>query len=294
MDYPKIKQVLLRILVLNWLVAFAKIFIGLSSGAVSILADGIHSFFDGASNIIGVVGIKFAERPRDKGHPYGHQKYEALASLGILFLLIITVYELGKETIQRFFHPFAPDITYLVFGVLIGSLVIDYLVAKYEYHQALKLKSVILKADSFHTKSHIFTTGGVILGMAAVKAGFPVFDPILAVFVMVVIGKMAKEVFEESSKVLCDTAFVEPERIKKIAAGVDGVEASHKIRTRGTEDHIFLDMHLSLDPEISLDKAHLISHLVKERIQKEVPEVKDVTIHIEPGKEDKDCVCEPR
>jgi len=291
MDYPKTKRVLIKILFLNWLVAFAKIYIGLFSGAVSILADGIHSFFDGASNIIGIIGIKIAERPKDKSHPYGHQKYEALAALGILFLLVITVYELGKEIIQRFLEPVRPQITVLVFGVLFATLIIDYLVARYEYSQGKKLKSVILKADSFHTRSHVFTTGGVILGAIAIKLGFPIFDPILAIFVVGFILKMVMEIFRESSRVLCDTALVDSEKIKKIALGVEGVVSSHEIRTRGSEECIFLDMHLTLSPAISLDKAHLISHQVKEKIQKEIPEIKDITIHVEPESKIKTCLC---
>ena len=70
--------------------AFAKIFIGFSTGTLSILADGLHSLFDGVTNLIGILGIKLAEKPADKDHPYGHQKYEAIASMVILFFLIIT------------------------------------------------------------------------------------------------------------------------------------------------------------------------------------------------------------
>jgi len=291
-NYSEIKKVLIKILFLNWLVAFAKIFSGLFSGALSILADGVHSFFDGASNIIGLVGIKIAKQPKDKDHPYGHQKYEALASLAILFLLIITAYEFGQKAIQRFLHPVTPQITILVFGVLTGSFIIDYFVARYEFRKGQELKSIILKADSFHTKSHIFTTGSVILGAIAIKAGFQIFDPILTIFVIFFIAKMTFEVFKESSKVLCDMSFIDPEKIEKIALGVEGVEKSHKIRTRGSGDRIFLDMHISLHPEFSLDKAHQISHRVKEKIQKEIPGIKDVVIHVEPADKNKTCICE--
>lgn len=291
MEYQKIRKVLIKILLLNWLVAFAKIFLGLFSGTISILADGIHSFFDGVSNITGLIGIKIAEKPKDKDHPYGHQKYEALASLGIAFLLIITCYELVKQVIQRFLNPVFPQITLLVFGVLILCLIIDYLVARYEFKKGKELKSVILKADSFHTKSHIFTGGGVILGVIAIKMGYPIFDPILAIFVIFFIGKMIIEVFKESSKVLSDGSFVEPGLVEKIASRVEGVESSHRVRSRGGENSIFLDMHLVLDPHLSLEKAHSISHQVKEKIQEKIPGIKDITIHIEPEQKNKRCIC---
>lgn len=279
---------------MNWLVAFAKIFIGLWAGSLSILADGIHSLFDGISNIVGVVGIKLAEQPKDEGHPYGHQKYEAFASLGILFLLMITIYELGGSIIQRFLNPISPQINFLVFVVLGVGLVIDYFIAKYEYSQGKKLKSVILRADSHHTKSHIFTTGAVIAGALAVRAGFPIVDPIIAIMVIFFIVKMAIGIFKEGSVVLCDASFVDVGKIKDIISKVEGVEGGHNIRSRGSDDHIFLDMHLVLAPEMPLREAHTISHRVKEKIQKEMPSVKDIIIHIEPKNNAGNCVCEKK
>jgi len=86
-----------------------------------------------------------------------------------------------------------------------------------------------LRADSFHTKSHIFTTGGVILGGVAIKFGFSMADPIVAVIIILFIVKMIVEVFQESSKVLCDASWIQPGKIEKIALGVKGVKSSHEI-----------------------------------------------------------------
>src|SRR3989344_2006364 len=102
MDYPKVKKVLIITLALNWLVASAKIFTGFMTGAISVLADGFHSLFDGASNVLGLIGVKIAERPKDQSHPYGHGKFESVASLGIAFMVIIAGYEFAKNTVQRF------------------------------------------------------------------------------------------------------------------------------------------------------------------------------------------------
>jgi len=292
MNYQKIKIVLIRILFLNWLVAFAKIFIGVSSGAISILTDGIHSFFDGASNIIGIIGIHVAQKPSDKEHPYGHQKYEAIASLGILFLLVITVYELIKKVYQRFLHPSSPEINILVFSVLGFTLIINYFVARYEFKKGEELKSIILKADSFHTKSDIFVTAGVILGALATKLGWSIIDPIFATLIIFGIIKMIFNIYKEGTSVLCDASFIEPEKIKKIAQKIEGVKSLHKIRTRGSENYLFLDMHLVLDPDISLIQAHKIAHNVKKEIQRKIPLIKDVTIHIEPEDKNKVCVCD--
>jgi len=272
-------------------VALAKILLGFFSGSLSITADGFHSLFDGFSNILGLIGIKIAEKPVDKNHPYGHRKYESLAAMGILFFLFIVAYEFIRDIIERFLEPLSPEISFIFFGVLAGCLLIDWLVAKYEYKKGRELKSQILIADSLHTKSHIFITSSVILGAVFIRLGFPILDPIIASFVVLLLFKFGYHIFKETSIVLSDGTFIDTKRIENVAGTVKGVESSHQIRSRGSESHIFLDMHICLEPDISLEKAHQISHQVREKIQKEIPEIKDVVIHIEPENKGKECVC---
>lgn len=281
-DFQKVKQVLIKTLLLNWLVALVRIFIGVLSGSLSILTDGFHSFFDGMSNIFGLAGIKLAAKPRDKTHPYGHQKFETLAVLGIAFLILITSYEFLKAVIGRFIHPYIPEITVLSFLIMGGSLAVDIFVCYYERFWGKKLKSAILIADSLHTKTHFFITPSVILGMVAVKVGFPIFDPLIALFVIFMLGKLAWEIIQGTISVLCDQALVDIKEIQKIATTIKGVKSSHQIRTRGDTHHVFLDMHITLDSNLSLKRAHYISHQLKEKIIKEIPKIKDVVIHIEP------------
>lgn len=283
MEFKEVKTILIRILFLNWLVAIAKILIGFSTGALSILIDGFHSLFDGMSNVMGLVGIRIAEQPRDRAHPYGHRKFEALAALGIAFLILITGYEFLKNTIERFVHPFSPDLPFFSFLVMGGALLVDFFVYRYENRRGKELKSTILIADSLHTKSHFFTTPAVILGMVAIKIGFPIFDPIIASLVIIMLGKLAWEITQHTTNILCDRAFVDKEKIEKIASAINGVKSAHQIRTRGDEHYVFLDMHITLDPELSLEEAHDISHELKEKIINNIPQIKDVVIHIEPA-----------
>ncbi len=287
MNYREIKRILLVIFFLNWVVAFAKIALGIFSGTLCILSDGIHSLFDGATNIVGIFGIKIAEKPADESHPYGHRKYEAIASQVILVFLVIVGWELIRKIYMKFSASSAihPDITWLPLslGILIGCLIIDILVARYEFKKGIELKSTILKADSMHTKSHYATTSAVILGTALIEIGAPhIVDPIFASFVVVFIGKMALEIFKETAGVLSDKSLVDKEKIKKIIESVEGIKSCHQIRTRGDESHIFLDIHIILNPNLSLEKAHEICHRVDDEIQKEIPAIKDIMVHPEP------------
>lgn len=289
MNFPKVKKVLINVLLLNWLVALAKIFIGISTGSLSILTNGLHSLFDGASNILGLIGIKIAEQPRDSVHPYGHRKFETLAAFGIAFLVLITIYEVLKETIIRFLHPVFPEITTLSFIVLFITLIINIFIFYYENHQGKKLKSQILIADSLHTKSDVFVTFGIILGMFFIKTGFPILDLIITLFLVLALGKLAWEIVRESITTLCDQALVDAKQIQKIASTIDDIISSHQIRTRGDKSYVFLDMHISLKPDLPLKKAHQVSHLLKQKIIKSIPQIKDVIIHIEPRA--KRCQC---
>src|SRR3989304_9676068 len=102
--YLKIRRVLIYILFLNWGVAAAKLFYGWVTRSASMTADGFHSFSDGSSNIIGLIGIWIASRPTDENHPYGHKKFETLTSVGISVLLFLVCFNVVREGIFRFFH----------------------------------------------------------------------------------------------------------------------------------------------------------------------------------------------
>lgn len=275
-------------LVLNWAVAFSKILLGIMTGAISILSDGIHSFFDGATNVVGICGIKLAERPADKNHPYGHRKFEAIAAMIILFFLIITGWEMGKNIFEKISDPAAIHSEtgwfYISLITLICCLIIDIFVAKYEYKKGVELKSTILRADARHTKSHYITTGAVIFGTLGIKLGLPpIVDPIAACVVTVFIGKLAYEIFNETLAVLSDQSLVDMEKIRKIVEAMPEVKSCHQVRTRGDESHIFMDIHIIVDSRLPLEMAHEICHEVEEKIKKEIPEIKDILVHAEPS-----------
>lgn len=286
MDFQKIKRVLWFTLGLNIIVAVSKIALGLLTGTISILSDGIHSGFDSITNVVGIIGIKFAEKPADKDHPYGHRKYEPITSQLIFTFLVIAVWKIGENVFEKISNPaiIHANIPWLTFLVLVCCMIIDAIVARYESKKGRELKSTILTADSKHTKSHYATTGAVILGTLGIKIGLPsIVDPIAACVVIVFIGKLAFNIFRETSSVLSDKTNVDKDQIKKIAESISEVIACHQIRSRGNEDYIFLDIHIIVAPNLSLEKAHEICHKVCDEIQKEIPEIKDITAHPEPG-----------
>ncbi|MDO5851835.1 MAG: cation diffusion facilitator family transporter [Methanobacteriaceae archaeon] len=173
--YKKVKKILIIILFLNFIVAIAKILFGLYSNTLSITTDGIHSSFDGISNIVGIVGLTFAAKPSDKEHPYGHYKIETLTSLIIVVLLFLAGYEVLTSAITKIYNPTIPDITFLSFLVMIITTLVNIGVSYYENKKGKELKSEFLIADSKHTRSDIYASCAIILGLIVMKLGYTIF-----------------------------------------------------------------------------------------------------------------------
>ncbi len=281
--YNSIKRILIVILFLNWAVALAKIAYGIFTRCASISADGFHSFSDGTSNIIGLIGITFASQPKDKDHPYGHKKYETFFSLGIAALLFIIAVELVEKSFERLHTPVIPEVNLQSFLVMMLTLTVNLFVMKFECAAGKRLKSDILVADSIHTRADIFITLSVILALVAIKLGYPVLDPVITIMIALCIAYTGVTIARTGSKVLCDKAvIIDDKMICDIVLAIEGVKACHKIRTRGREDDIHIDLHVQVSPSMRMDKAHKISYSIEEALKKGIPGVTDVIVHMEP------------
>lgn len=285
--YRRIRRILVWVLIMNWVVALAKIFYGLAIRCASITADGFHSLSDGASNIIGLVGISLAYQPTDKDHPYGHKKYETFSSLGIAAILFIICFNLFKEGVSRIYAPVTPQVDLKSFAVMAITLGINIAVMSYEYKKGRRLKSDILISDSMHTRADILTSLAVIIALVVIKLGYPVIDPLATIIISLFIAHTGYKIVKNSSAVLCDTAaIVDVKKIVDIVLKVRGVSTCHKIRTRGRPDDIHLDLHIQVSPDMHMDEAHKISYTVEKELKKGIPAVTDVVVHMEPKEKD--------
>ena len=283
--FRDIKRILLVILVLNWGVALAKIFYGYATNFTSMMADGFHSLADGASNIIGLIGITLARRPPDKDHPYGHKKYETLFALAISGMLFFVCFNLFSEGIKRLHSHAAPQIDALSMIVMLVTISINIFVMTYEYRAGKRLSSDILISDSLHTKADIFTSASVIIAMVVIKLGYPILDPIVTIMIAFFIAYAAFSIARDSSKVLCDEIVIpDDKKIADVVMAVKGVRACHKIRTRGRQDDIHVDLHVQVSPDMHVDRAHDISFRIEGAIKSCISGVTDVVVHIEPKK----------
>lgn len=270
-------------LVLNWVVAAAKMIWGYLTRCESMAADGLHSLADGTSNVLGLVGITLSSRPIDQDHPYGHRKYETFFSLGIAALLFLVALNLIREGAYHLFHPVIPAVNTMSFIVMMATMAINVFVMKYEYGKGKQLGSDILVADSMHTRADILTSVSVIIALVGIKMGYPILDPIATLMIALFIAYAGIEIVRDASKILCDSAvIIDVKQVAGIVLGVNGVRTCHKIRTRGRPDDICMDLHVQVDANMSVNEAHDICYAIEEAIKKAIPKTSDVLVHIEP------------
>jgi cation diffusion facilitator family transporter len=283
--YTAVVRVLYRVLVLNLAVALAKIVLGYSTGAVSVLSDGFHSLTDSASNVVALVGVSIARLPPDANHPYGHRKYETIASVGILLFLIIVLLEIVTAAVDRLTTASMPRVYPEGIGVMATTLVVNLIVMSYELRQGHQLQSEVLLADAKHTRSDVLTSVTVIIALIGVSRGYPLLDPLAALFVAAFIGHACWEIAQDASRILSDEVAIAENEVRAVVQTVPEVIGCHQIRTRGSADHVFVDMHIWLNGDMRLDDAHAASHIVKDKLMAQYPQIADVVIHIEPPPE---------
>jgi cation diffusion facilitator family transporter len=280
--YAAVFRVLVRVLILNLAVAVAKLVFGYATGAVSIISDGFHSLTDAASNVVGIVGLRASRKPPDDDHPYGHRKYETLAAAGIFIFLLLVVVEVIRAALDRLAGGAAPRVTVYSFVVMIGTLAINLFVVRYEGTEARRLGSELLLADAFATRSDVLTSCAVLISLAAVWLGFPVLDAIGGLVIAVFIARTGWTIARDTSRVLADSVVLAEDDIRRVVMSTPRVVGCHRIRSRGSADHTFLDLHVWFPPDMPLHEAHRLSHVVKDRLMTEFPHIADAIIHIEP------------
>jgi len=281
--YADVSRVLVRVLFLNLAVAVAKIAFGYASGAVSILSDGFHSLTDAGSNVVGLVGVRAANRPPDEDHPYGHRKYETVAAAAVTVSLLLAVIEILRHAFRNLTgRSVAPEISAASFVVMIVTVVVNLLVIAYETRESKRLASEVLMADAMHTRGDVWTSLTVIAALIGAKAGVPILDPLAALMVAGFIGYAGVQIARATTGILSDRIVISDAELEREVMAVPGVLGCHRIRTRGSADHVFLDLHVWLNGDMLLTEAHELSHVVKDRLMARYPQIADAIIHIEP------------
>lgn len=281
-----IARVLLLTLGLNLAAAAVKLTAAWQSGSLALGAGGFDSLFDGAANVFGLVAIRFAARPPDADHPYGHRKFETLVATVIAMLLFVTCGRLAWAAVEA-----VPAILAGTGGAVVTPLALvspaaafafNVVAATYEGRMGRRLGSELLVSDAGHTRADAGVSLALVGGLLAVRAGYPIVDPLLSLAIAGVIARTGIEIARSTSQVLSDAAVFEPAVVAGIAARVPGVAGTHKIRSRGPADAASIDLHVQVDPALDIGRAHAIGHAVAAELRTTLAGVADVVVHVEP------------
>ncbi len=283
----KLKAASISILI-NILLFISKIAISFFTGSIGLFAESIHSLFDLFASIAAYLGIKKAEEPDDENHHYGHEKYENLSSLFQSILIIGTSILIFWQVYQRLKEPTPVKNSEIGMVFIFITMIITFFVSRYLSNVSKKEGgSHALEADSAHFFTDVLSSISVFIGLLLVRLGFPFGDPLAAFGVGLVMLYISIDLLKRSFYVFMDFSpddesvstikrFLEEEIRKK------RITRYHKLRARMAGSSILLEFHIHVPRRLSVSKAHGISSEIKKGLKKEVPKIKDATIHIEP------------
>lgn len=279
----EIRRVLYITLVANLVVVAAKLAAGLAAGALSVVAEAAHSSVDAWNNILALALSAVAAKAPDEEHPYGHAKFETLGAMAIVAFLAVTVYELVGGATRRLISGEArAEITPFVIGTMVFSAAVSWSVARYEHGKARQLGSDLLMADAAHTRSDVWASGAVLVGLGLVALGYPRADALFTLFVAGIIANAVWRILRRTIPILVDERAVSGETIRAIVRAAPGVIDVHDVRSRGREGEIFAELTIIVDGTLNVEQAHHIADDVERRVTRELG-AREVVVHVEPA-----------
>ncbi len=271
-------------IVSNTTLMLFKLIVGIYVGAVSIISEAIHSAVDLAAAMIAYYAVRSSDKPPDGEHAYGHGKFENLSGAVEALLIIGAAIWIIVEAAEKLGESAMPE--YLDYGIWVMgiSIVVNLFVSERLMRVAKKTESQALEADALHLRADVWTSGGVLVGLVLMKiTGWVWVDPAMALLVAVIIFRAGYRMTLKSAGAHTDQAHPDEEEkaIAEIILRHAPVYGFHRLRTRRSGRYRFVDLHLVLDKDLSLEKAHAICDHIEKDIKQEIGYC-SVIIHMDP------------
>ncbi|ADL69809.1 cation diffusion facilitator family transporter [Thermoanaerobacterium thermosaccharolyticum DSM 571] len=268
----------------NSVLIVIKLLTGILMHSVSVISEAIHSSIDLIASLIAFLSIRVAVKPADEDHPFGHSKYENISgfveAILIFFAAILIIYEAVRRIVTgTYVENLGTGIIVMLFASFVNAVVSYFL-----FKVSKKEDSIALRADAMHLLTDVFTSLGVTIGLVVIKVTkLGILDPIIAIFVALLIIKASIGLTKEALKDLADTSLPEKEvkEIENIIKSNIEITSFHKLRTRKSGSRREIDVHLRVDKDYNIVEAHELSHKVSKQIVDKFPD-SHVIIHIEP------------
>lgn len=288
---PNSEKIAIRIsytsIAVNVVLTVFKLLAGLLAHSGAMISDAVHSASDVVSTLIVIVGIRISSKESDGDHPYGHERFECVASVLLAVMLGLTGLGIGYSGIRKIAGVDQGTLVIPGRAALVAAIVSVLLKeAMYWYTRvgAKKINSTALMADAWHHRSDALSSVGSFAGILASRAGFPVMDPVASVLICGFILKAAVDIFRDAAGKMTDhaTSPEEQEKIRATIQSVEGVLQIDELKTRTFGSRIFVDVEIGVQGDLSLVEAHAIAEEVHDRIEAEYPTVKHCMVHENP------------
>lgn len=270
----------------NVFLTLFKVFAGVVAHSSAMVSDGIHSASDVLATFIVMVSMKFASKDADDAHPYGHERFECVASILLSFVLCVAGAGIGIEGIKKIagLEPVAvPGVLALIAAGV--SIVCKEAMYWYTIKAARKINSSALTANAWDHRSDAFSSIGSFAGILGAILGFPKLDAVASLVIALFILKVAYDIFKDAiDKMMdraCDDSFVE--QVRSTIAQEKDVLRVDSIKTRLFGDRVYVDVEIAVDGQKILTEAHEVAHSVHDRIEGEYPQVKHCMVHVNPA-----------
>lgn len=292
--YEATKQTAIVGALVNLLLAVSKTIIGIVGQSQSLVADGVHSLSDLMSDALVYFAARHARHDPDPEHPYGHGRFETMATMLLGSFLALVAAGIIWDAFERMFSPekllVPTPITLFAAGF---SILANEWLYRYTMKVGNEVNSDMIRANAWHHRSDAASSVAVLVGVSGTMAGLPYLDAVAAVAVGTLIAKVAWELGWGAVQELVDVGLDEERvaEIRKTILSVGGVVDFHLLRTRSLGKHASLDVHVQVEPRLSVSEGHMISLEIEERIKAEIDEIEDVTVHIDPEADEKALLC---
>jgi len=270
--------------VIDLALGIGKIFVGLLNHSQALIADGLHSLSDLATDVLVIYASKHANRGADEEHPYGHARIETAATVILGVTLIAVAGGVCYDAVKRLFNPdllLHPGWVALAIASL--SIISKEIIYHYTMAAAKQLRSNMLKANAWHSRTDAISSILVVIGILGTMAGLTYLDAIAAIAVAVIIAKIGWDLGWRGLRELVDTSLDKEQvaEIRKSIIDADGVESLHMLRTREMGGEALVDVHVQVSPLLSVSEGHHVGESVRKKLIDEFPHVSDVMVHVD-------------
>ena len=268
------------------LVAF-KLYAGIAGSSGAMVSDAVHSLSDVFATLIAYLGVRISKKAPDSEHPYGHERFECLASLTLGLILAVTGTGIGASGVKTILagNYAALEIPKgIALAAAVVSIAVKEAMFRYTKYYAVKLNSSAFMADAWHHRSDALSSVGSLAGIGGAMLGYPVLDSAASVVICVCILKVAFDILKDAVRKLLDTSCDEAleEELREFITAQEGVDALDVLHTRQFGDRIYIDAEISVDGELTLREAHAIAERVHDAVEHRYPNTKHIMIHENP------------